>query len=211
MPAIWPDHSQDRFPAQFCRSVGMERKVLHSGLSRENLSSCRGKSDEAARPQARGAPGVQDVSAVRPSLRRGHREGRASTDAHGPRAKSKARGGYHRISRPSGLPCAMGLRLIRDLPGAPGCLATVAHDACASARDTSIGVSGPRDFAVRLSSFVRMRDARCDENRPSHPTQRFVTFAKAPLDRAGWGNKIMNSEKKKQEYCPRRDWTGQIA
>ena len=36
------------FPAQFCRSVGMERKVLHSGLSRENLSSCRGKSDEAA-------------------------------------------------------------------------------------------------------------------------------------------------------------------
>src|SRR5947207_8738691 len=30
-------------------------------------------------------------------------------------------------------------------------------------------------------------------------------------DRAGWGNKIMNSEKKKQEYCPRRDWTGQIS
>ena len=105
----------------------------------------------------------------------------------------------------------MGLRLIRDLPGAPGCLATVAHDACASARDTSFGVSGPRDFAVRLSSFVRMRDARCDETRPSHPTQRFVTFAKAPLDRAGWGNKIMNSEKKKQEYSPRRDWTGQIS
>ncbi len=105
----------------------------------------------------------------------------------------------------------MGLRLIRDLPGAPGFLATVAHDACASARDTSVGVSGPRDFAVRLPSFVRAHHARCDENRPPHPTQRFVTFAKAPLDRAGCADMIMTSVKKKQKYFSLRDWTGQIS
>ena len=107
----------------------------------------------------------------------------------------------------------MGLRLIRALPGAPGCLATVvdAMRMHRRQRDTSVGVSGPRDFAVRLPSFVRMRDARCDETRPSHPTQRFVTFAKAPLDRAGCGYTIMISVKEKQEYFPPRDWTGQIS
>jgi hypothetical protein len=44
---------------------------------------------------------------------------------HGPPATKNAGGRYHRFSRTSGIPCAMGLRLIRDLLGAPGLLATV--------------------------------------------------------------------------------------
>jgi hypothetical protein len=44
---------------------------------------------------------------------------------HGPPAEKKAGGSHHRISQSSGIPCAMALRLIRDLLGAPGLLATV--------------------------------------------------------------------------------------
>jgi hypothetical protein len=49
----------------------------------------------------------------------------------------------------------MVLRLIRDLPGAPGFLATVTRvmpkESSKHHRefDTSVGVSGPHDFAVR--------------------------------------------------------------
>jgi hypothetical protein len=42
--------------------------------------------------------------------------------------------------------------------------------------DTSVGVSGPHDFAVR-HSFIR----RLKPPRPSHPAPRFVTIAKRPL------------------------------
>jgi hypothetical protein len=42
-----------------------------------------------------------------------------------PACRKKAGGSHHRSSRTSGIPCAMGLRLIRDLLGAPGLLATV--------------------------------------------------------------------------------------
>ncbi len=68
---------------------------------------------------------------------------------------------------PSQEPRLSTAHLIRDLPGAPGFLATVAHDACASARDTSVGVSGPRDFAVRAGRTRQLLPAR-----PSHPTSR---------------------------------------
>src|ERR1700722_16734921 len=48
-----------------------------------------------------------------------------------------------------GIPHAMVYGLYRDLPGAPGLLATVA---CAPSRrlDTSVGVPGPHDFARPL-------------------------------------------------------------
>ena len=36
---------------------------------------------------------------------------------HGPPAIKNAGGRYHRFSQTSGIPCAMGLQLIRDLPG----------------------------------------------------------------------------------------------
>ena len=56
---------------------------------------------------------------------RGRREGRVSADTHGPRATRKARGGHHRFSQTSGLPCAMVLRLIACSPRGPGFLAPV--------------------------------------------------------------------------------------
>jgi hypothetical protein len=55
------------------------------------------------------------------------------------------------VSRTSGLPCAMVLRLLRTLPGAPGFLATVTCAARERRRrfDTSVGVPGPYDLTVR--------------------------------------------------------------
>jgi hypothetical protein len=49
-----------------------------------------------------------------------------------------------------GIPRAMVYGLYRALPGEPGFLATVAPEKLASQElDTSVGVSGPHDFAVR--------------------------------------------------------------
>jgi hypothetical protein len=80
----------------------------------------------------------------------------------------------------TGIPCANGFNgFLRALPGEPGFFATVAceggHRLCKL--DTSVGMSGPHDFAVRAqrhSSFRR-------RPRPSHPASRFVTIAHTPL------------------------------
>jgi len=56
--------------------------------------------------------------------------------------------------RQSGIPCAMVLRLIRDLLGVPGLLASVACRFVTCRLDPSVGGSGPHDFAVRQDVFV---------------------------------------------------------
>ena len=68
--------------------------------------------------------------------------------------------GFSRINRHS---LRNGLRLIRDLPGVPGLIATVAHG-IDHGLDSSVGESGPHDFAVR----VRHVRPTCHP-RPSHP------------------------------------------
>jgi hypothetical protein len=50
----------------------------------------------------------------------------------------------------SGIPCAMVLRFIRDLPGVPGLIASIAQRIDSAKLDSSVGESGPHDFAVRL-------------------------------------------------------------
>src|SRR4051812_19177400 len=49
-------------------------------------------------------------------MTRGRREGRVSADTHGPRA-TKKHAAEPQDQPDTGLPCAMVLRLIRDLPG----------------------------------------------------------------------------------------------
>ncbi len=103
-----------------------------------------------------------------PSIERGRREGRTSTEARGPPAQKNAGGRYHRSSRtirPS----------LRD--GFNGCFAfSPVHRLLATVRamrfkrmtrDTSIGVSGPRDLTVRAELFVDAK-TRCNPTRPSH-------------------------------------------
>ena len=84
----------------------------------------------------------------------------------------------------TGIPCTMVLRLIRGLPGVPGFLATVASREASAKLDTSVGVSGPHDFAVRvrIRIRIRIRIARLAiQPRPSHPDSNVRGDARAPL------------------------------
>jgi hypothetical protein len=73
-----------------------------------------------------------------------------------PACEKNAGGRYHRSGRTRpALPAQRLERLIRGLPGAPGLLATMRATRIKHVtRDTSIGVSGPHDFAVRNEPFV---------------------------------------------------------
>src|SRR5215475_9344826 len=85
---------------------------------------------------------------------RGRREGRVSTDTHGPRAIKKHGEGTTGSAGHSGLPCAMVLRLIRALPRNRAFL--LLSQADRSAHLTS--ASGGQDHAISASasaSFVR--------------------------------------------------------
>src|SRR6185437_10822675 len=89
-----------------------------------------------------------------------------------------------------------GLRLIRDLPGVPGLLASVTCRFVTSRLDASIGAPGPRDFArPREAPFV-CRRARVHRI----PASRFVTIAIRPLCEAGCGQQIIIFRKTKDKY-----------
>ena len=74
-----------------------------------------------------------------------------------------------------GIPHAMVYGLLRALPGAPGFLATVA---CATSRrlDTSVGVSGPHAFSVRIR-----RPRQKHRPRPPHPAANVRDDRETPL------------------------------
>jgi hypothetical protein len=75
--------------------------------------------------------------------------------------------------------------LFRALPGEPGFLATVIPEKLASQElDTSVGVSGPHDFAVRLSA-VRYRRIRVHRIPPRVRDDR-----EPPLQRGGTATHI---------------------
>jgi hypothetical protein len=103
---------------------------------------------------------------------RGRRECRVKASPMARLQKKNAGGRYHRCCRSTGIPCAMVLTLIRSLPGAPGCLATMIRAARQRRRErnTSIGVSGRCDFASARDPFVRtLSRACCEPSRPPHP------------------------------------------
>ena len=84
----------------------------------------------------------------------------------------------------SGIPRAMFDDLLRALLGVPGSLVTVVgRNTCFAQLDTSVGVPGPRDFAVRAGFARPAKPAR-----PSHPAPRFVTIGRnVPRVEAGCG------------------------
>ena len=114
---------------------------------------------------------------VSPSANRGRGEYRALDAPAASHAvkKQSIRVSHHEYTGTTRHSPRDGLRLLRALPGAPGFLATIV---CVPWRklDTSVGVSGPHAFAVR----VRCRRLR-HPPRPSHPAPRFVTLRNAPL------------------------------
>ena len=82
--------------------------------------------------------------------------------------------------RRPGPPCAMALRLIRDLPGARALLPP--SSAKSSLADLT-PASGCQDHTISSSAsapFVRARASRASPKRPSHPASRVVTIAIRP-------------------------------
>ena len=106
----------------------------------------------------------------------------------------------------SGIPRATVLTLIRTLLGAPGLLATVirgTRNAPHRGFDTSVGVSGPYDFAS-ASRAVRPTAS----TRPSHPALNTRDDREAPLlIEAGCEQGALISEKTKAEYFSPQGWT----
>ena len=90
---------------------------------------------------------------------------------------------------------------LRALPGVPGLLATVVGRLLRRS-DTSVGVSGPHDFAVRVK-----RHSSKAPPRPPHPAPRFVTIASRPsVGRDGKHIRLIWVFRK-TEYFSGRGWT----
>jgi hypothetical protein len=92
-------------------------------------------------------------------------------------------------SRTSGLPCAMDLRLLRGLPGAPGFLVTVARATRERhrKRGISVGMPGPHGLAVRLGTVRQHDRSRRSPMRPPHPAPDVRDGRETPLVWGGTG------------------------
>ncbi|MGC2775494.1 MAG: hypothetical protein WA418_07625, partial [Bradyrhizobium sp.] len=90
----------------------------------------------------------------------------------------------HRFSREHpAFPAQWLERLLRVLPGAPGFLATVARTTRERRRrrNTSIGVSGPRDLTVRIDVVRRHGEPRCNIDTPTASRLNVRDDREAPL------------------------------
>jgi hypothetical protein len=117
------------------------------------------------------------------------------------------------VGRTSGLPCAMVLRLIRALPGAPGFLATITARSKASSRQRQRACARCAGYQRRGIGTTRLRRPRRltlvwrKPSRPSQPALAYRDDAYAPLHEAGWRDTNTISEKKKEKYFRRSSWT----
>src|SRR5690242_13276627 len=100
---------------------------------------------------------------------RGRRESRMLAAPAASRTKVEStRVSHYRYAEQSGLPCTMVFRLIRDLLGEPGFLATVARRFVTCELDLSVGRSGPHDFAVRPGLTRQLRPKASIASRAQH-------------------------------------------
>jgi hypothetical protein len=65
--------------------------------------------------------------------------------------------------------------------------------------DTSVGVSGPRDLAVRIDAVRRRDNHAATSTRPPHPAATSVTTAKRPSYRSGTASRDTNFGKNESE------------
>jgi hypothetical protein len=104
-----------------------------------------------------------------------------------------------------GIPHAMVLTASFALSPATGLSCHRRLRTCIRKLDTSVGVSGPHDFSVRLSALRPKAHPR-----PPHPAPRFVTLRNAPLwDRTARVVEMICPTPKAKYFC-KRDWTDKI-
>jgi hypothetical protein len=108
----------------------------------------------------------------------------------------------------SGIPRANGFNgFLRALPGEPGLLSPSPARSSPHRLDISVGISGPHDFAVRLS----VHSSAAPQASTASRAQRFVTIAKRPSCGRGTRGKVPVICPTSQAKMPARDWhDGQI-
>src|SRR5450432_3547212 len=118
------------------------------------------------------------------------------------RVQQKARGRTTGTGGSSGLPCAMVLRLIRDLPGDHAWLPPSSRRMSPARLSACIGAPGPHDFAVRRHAARRI-DTASVHRIPPHVRD----DAYAPLAEAGREKKATLRSEEKADYFSRWIWT----
>src|ERR1700681_4684702 len=104
-----------------------------------------------------------------------------------------------------GIPHAMVLTASFVLSPATGLSCHRRPRTCIRKLDTSVGVSGPHDFSVRLSALRPKAHPR-----PPHPAPRFVTLRNAPLwNRTGRVVDLICPTPKAKYFC-KTAWTDKI-
>jgi hypothetical protein len=155
--------------------VARRAKTGETSLPIHMSNSLRPSARHASAISRRPAPELCCI--VPPSMMRGRREGRASADAHGPRAAKSTRQN-HRCSQHPAFPAQWFDGLYVLSPGT-GSLAPVARMLVISRRlDLSAGRPGPHDFAVRSPSVVAQKRLMTHGHRI--PASHAVTIAKRP-------------------------------
>jgi len=110
------------------------------------------------------APSVPELC-ERPALSTKRAQGMPGEGlTHGPRAVKKHGEGTTGSAKSSGIPCAMGYGLYALSPVRRACWPPSPARSSSRALDTSVGVPGPHDFAVRADDA-----RRASPSRPSHP------------------------------------------
>jgi hypothetical protein len=132
---------------------------------------------------SRGAIRVRVLLRTALMIGRGRREGRVSTDTHGPRATKKhaAVTTGSAATRPS---LRNGFTAYTYSPRGPGFLAPVTRERSLKPLARLAPASGCQDHTTSPSAaapFVRMTRSCTSLSRPSHPAPRFVTIAHTPL------------------------------
>jgi len=103
----------------------------------------------------------------------------------------------------SAFPAQWRYGLYRALLGVPGFVATVARGIITRKLDTSVGVSGPHDFAVRIG-----RTRLTPPIRPSHPASHVRDDRDTPLlMEAGWMKTSTNFRKTEEKYFTAEGWS----
>jgi hypothetical protein len=138
------------------------------------------------------APIARALPVASPSKRRGRREGRVSTDTHGPRAAKSTRQN-HRFSQIPAFPAqwCYGLYALSSVrracwpPSPARCASIVANLASASGcQDHTTSPSARTRSSARSSHAASL-------SRPSHPSPRVVTIAIRPSCRGGTGRNVL--------------------
>ena len=129
------------------------------------------RSPSASRRQSR--PGLDDTH---PRKQRGRRECRVKASPMARLQQKKQAAVTTGSARSTGIPCAMVLRLIRDLLGDRAFLPPSSARSSSRELSLSVGRPGPHDFAVRIGSLVFI-EAICVHRVPRYT---FVTIAIRP-------------------------------